>query len=96
MKLAISFIAALAVLALSNAAPSPAGIYSKSKFFEGNLDQIQGAIIDINRAGNDLGRMEVKLDELVKKKASIFKAETALSNAVDSSVYENCTEGNCI
>ena len=89
MKFALSFVAALALLTIVNGANKPEEI--KLKYFEGNLDQIQEALLDINSAGNDLGKMEGKLEQLVAKISDLFAAEKALATSVDASVYDNAT-----
>ena len=68
---------------------APGGKYSASKFFEGNLDSIQGAIEDMLLAGEDLEILEAKLEELVANKDTIFSAETLLEQAVNKSAYSN-------
>jgi len=90
MKFAPYFIA-LALFSCANAAPAPEGNgkYTDSRFFEGTLDSVQGAIIDMLMAGEDLDIMEAKLEELVKQRQVIFDAETLLEAAVDASVYDN-------
>ena len=67
----------------------PEGTYSTSKYFENTLDGIQGALIDIGSAKNDLDVMEKKLEAIVDGSSMIFKAEIVLENAVAKDVYEN-------
>ena len=77
------------LLMFANARPEGNGKYSASKFFEGNLDSIQGAIEDMLLAGEDLEILEAKLEELVANKDTIFSAETLLEQAVNASAYSN-------
>ena len=92
MRFAI-LIAALASIVAVNAIP--AGTYGdadgepKSKYFENNLDGIQGALKDISKAGEDLKILENKLEAIVDDSAKIFKAESVLEDAVDKTAYLN-------
>jgi len=88
MKFAPYFIA-LALFSCANAAPAPEGQFTDSKFFEGTLDSVQGAILDMLIAGENLDIMEAKLEELVRQKQVIFDAETILEAAVDAAAYDN-------
>ena len=90
MKFAPYFIViALFFCANNNAAPYGNGKYTASKFFEGTLDDIQGAIEDMLLAGEDLEVLEKKLEELVAQKGVIFKAEQILEAAVNATGYNN-------
>ena len=89
MKFAPYFIVLALFSCGNNAAPYGNGIYTDSKFFEGTLDDIQGAIEDMLLAGEDLEVLEKKLEELVKQKQVIFDAESILEAAVDATGYND-------
>ena len=74
--------------------PSPKGKYTSNKLFESDLDYIQGAMLDIGAAGEDLKTMERKLAELVGKKDTIYQVEDLLQGAVDKTVYLNSWNEN--
>jgi len=64
---------------------SPEGVYGtegNGRYFENNLDGIQGALEDISKAGEDLVTIENKLEALVDGSALIYKAESVLENSV--------------
>ena len=71
---------------------SPEGVYGtegNGRYFENNLDGIQGALEDISKAGEDLVTIENKLEALVDGSALIYKAESVLENSVGKDVYIN-------
>ena len=72
-----------------DATPYGNGKYTDSKFFEGTLDDIQGAIEDMLLAGEDLEVLERKLEELVNQKHVIFDAEAILEAAVNATGYND-------
>jgi|ERR1711890_4065 len=75
----------LALVAMTSAQ----GTYSESKFFENDLDSIQGANADIAVAAASLQKKEAAVEALVADKESIFAAEQALEAAVDLADYTN-------
>jgi len=75
----------LALVAMTSAE----GIYSDSKFFTGDLDNIQGANADIAKAAESLQTKEAAVATLVDQAAAIFTAEQALETAVDVAAYGN-------
>ena len=91
MKVAPYFIVLALFYCVANnyAAPWGNGKYTESRFFEGTLDDIQGAIEDMLLAGEDLEVLEKKLEELVKQKGVIFDAEGILEAAVNATGYNN-------
>jgi len=71
---------------------SPAGDYGtegNGRYFENNLDGIQGALEDISKAGEDLVTIETKLEALVDGSALIYDAESVLENAVVKTDFIN-------
>ena len=71
---------------------SPEGVYGtegNGRYFENNLDGIQGALVDISKAGEDLVTIETKLEALVDGSALIYKAESVLENAVVKTDFVN-------
>merc|ERR1712141_468224 len=88
-------IALLALTALASAEKGQAetvavpGKYGTNTFFTGTLDNIQGALVDVKSAGEDLGAKEDQLDALVKDSMKIMSAETLLETAVEKAAYAN-------
>jgi len=77
------------------------GTEGKGRYFENNLDGLQGALEDISKAGEDLATLETKLEDLVDGSGLIYKAESVLENSVGKDVYINawksggtCTDTN--
>ena len=71
---------------------SPEGVYGtegNGRYFENNLDGIQGALVDISKAGEDLVTIETKLEALVDGSALIYKAESVLENSVVKTDFVN-------
>ena len=71
---------------------TPEGDYGKEgdgRYFENNLDGLQGALEDISKAGEDLATLKTKLEGLVDDSALIYKAESELENSVGKDVYIN-------
>ena len=81
--------ALLGLAALASVDASPEGTYGDSKFFQGDLDEIQGALIDVATAGEDLSKKEDQLYNLVGLSSTIMNAETTLEAAVDKDMYNN-------
>jgi len=81
--------ALLALGALASVDALPEGTYTDSKFFQGDLDNIQGALIDAATAGRDLSAKEDQLYNLVQMSSTIMDAETILETAVDKTAYQN-------
>ena len=77
---AMKFVLSLFVLALVAAVNS-------SPAFEGDLDEIQLSLIDIETAAADLDIMEGRLGDLEAAKQTILDAETALETAVSAAGY---------
>jgi len=97
MKFAICILA-FALMATIEAAPATeTGVYGSdtpadgSKYFAatGELDSIQGALVDIEAAGTDLATIKGKLEALVDGAPKVYAAEAALETAVDSAAYTN-------
>merc|ERR1712045_520198 len=96
MKFAICILA-FALMATIEAAPTETGLYGSdtpadgSKYFAatGQLDGIQGALVDIEAAGTDLATLKGKLEALVDGAPKVYAAESALETAVDSAAYTN-------
>ena len=65
------------------------GLEGNGRYFENNLDNLQGALEDISKAGEDLEIIETKLEAIVDGSALVFKAESVLENAVAKTVYTN-------
>ena len=65
------------------------GTEGKGRYFENNLDGLQGALEDISKAGEDLATLETKLEGLVDGSGLIYKAESVLENSVGKDVYIN-------
>ena len=65
------------------------GTEGKGRYFENNLDGLQGALEDISKAGEDLATLETKLEDLVDGSGLIYKAESVLENSVGKDVYIN-------
>ena len=62
------------------------GTEGKGRYFEHNLDGLQGALEDISKAGEDLATLETKLEGLVDGSGLIYKAESVLENSVGKDV----------
>ena len=58
-------------------------------FFEGGLDDVQGALEDIESAGVVLGKLEDQLEELVDNSDKVFDAERAIEDGIASSDIHN-------
>jgi len=73
------------------------GTEGKGRYFENNLDGLQGALEDISKAGEDLATLETKLEGLVDGSGLIYKAESVLENSVGKDVYINAWKsgGTC-
>ena len=65
------------------------GIYTTSKFFEGTLDLLQGAVIDIEYAFQDLEVMESKLSDLASHKEEFDEVVEVLTDAMDKNNLQN-------
>ena len=65
------------------------GQYSESKFFEGTLDLLQGAMEDIQYAYEDLEVMEQQLATLATKKDLFKQTMDLLTDAVDRDNFIN-------
>ena len=65
------------------------GLEGNGRYFENNLDSLQGALEDISKAGEDLEIIETKLEAIVDGSALVYKAESVLENAVGKTVYTN-------
>ena len=65
------------------------GTEGKGRYYENNLDGLQGALEDISKAGEDLATLETKLEGLVDGSGLIYKAESVLENSVGKDVYIN-------
>lgn len=65
------------------------GTEGKGRYFENNLDGLQGALEDISKAGEDLTTLETKLEGLVDGSGLIYKVESVLENSVVKDVYIN-------
>jgi len=88
MNFAICFVL-LALAACAHSAPLPEETkYSTNKMFEGDMNDIQGALLDIQTAGQDLQTEEGMLEQVVAKKADFEAAEKTLEAAV-TNVYQN-------
>ena len=84
------FVVVLAQSATIQARPeSDYGTESNGRYFENNLDSLQGALEDIGKAGKDLAVLETKLEGLVDGSALIYKIESILENAVGKDAYVN-------
>jgi len=57
--------------------------------FEGDIDDIQGMMLDIASAGEDLAKIEAKLSTIVAEKEEFEKAEQVLEAAVNKDIYKN-------
>jgi len=88
MNFAISFVV-LALVACAHSSPAEGGKYTEKKTFEGDIDEIQGMMLDITSAGEDLGRIEGKLSQIVAAKEKFSTAEVLLETAVNKDTYEN-------
>jgi len=84
-------IALMALVAMASANPGKWGGSESGGnfFFENTLDNIQGALEDVAKAGEDLSAKEDQLDELVKDSMKIMNAETLLEAAVEKTAYSN-------
>ena len=83
-------VVALALCAKIQARPEgDYGTEGDGRYFENNLDGLQGALVDISKAGEDLKVLENKLECLVDGSALIYKAESVLENSVGKDVYIN-------
>merc|ERR1712001_813962 len=92
MKFAIALLASAANLKPKAETEDPAAVpgkYGPNTFFAGTLDNIQGALVDVKSAGEDLGAKEDQLDALVKDSMKIMNAETLLETAVRKADYKN-------
>ena len=88
------FFVALALSATIQArAEGDYGTDGKGRYFENDLDGLQGALEDISKAGEDLKILETKLEGLVDGSALIYKAESVLENSVGKDVYINAWKG---
>ena len=65
------------------------GKYTQSKFFEGTLDLLQGAVIDIQYAFEDLEEMEKRLQYLDSQKYLFDKSWEVLSTNLDMKTLKN-------
>ena len=65
------------------------GKYTDSKFFEGTLDLLQGAVIDIGHAFEDMQVMEERLQYLDTKKDWFEKAMEVLATNLDKKNLKN-------
>ena len=65
------------------------GKYTQSKFFEGTLDLLQGAVIDIQYAFEDLEEMEKRLQYLDSQKYLFDKSWEILSTNLDKNNLKN-------
>lgn len=65
------------------------GKYTQSKFFEGTLDLLQGAVIDIQYAFEDLEIMEKRLQYLDSQKYLFDKSWEILSTNLDKKNLKN-------
>ena len=84
------FVVVLALSATIQAKPEgDYGTEGDGRFFENNLDGLQGALEDISKAGEDLVVLETKLEALVDGSALIYKAESVLENSVSKDAYIN-------
>jgi len=86
MKFALCIVA-VAMMATVDATPA----YSDVSYFSdgGTLDNIQGAIIDVVSAAEDLGVMEGKLEAIVSASTDVFAVESNVEYAVDRAAYAN-------
>ena len=84
------FVVALALSATIQARPEgDYGTEGNGRYFENNLDGLQGALEDISIAGKNLVVLETKLEGLVDGSALIYKIESILENAVGKDAYIN-------
>ena len=84
------FVVALALSATIQARPQgDYGTEGNGRYFENNLDGLQGALEDISKAGKNLVVLETKLEALVDGSALIYKAESVLENSVGKDAYIN-------
>ena len=84
------FVVVLALSATIQARPEgDYGTESNGRYFDNNLDSLQGALEDISKAGKDLVVLETKLEGLVDGSALIYKIESILENAVGKDAYTN-------
>jgi len=79
----------LALAACAHSSPALKGIYTDNKMFEGDIDDIQGMMLDIVSAGEDLAKIEGKLSQIVAEKEQFEKAEKVLEGAVNKDIYLN-------
>jgi len=89
MKFVITLLALAALASATEETVAVEGKYGDNKFFSGTLDNIQGALVDVKSAGEDLGAKEDQLDALVKDSMKIMSAETLLETAVEKAAYQN-------
>merc|ERR1712001_109376 len=89
MKFVITLLALAALASATEETVAVEGKYGDNKFFSGTLDNIQGALVDVKSAGEDLGAKEDQLDALVKDSMKIMNAETLLETAVRKPDYKN-------
>jgi len=90
MKFAISFVVlALVACAQSATVPPADGKFTSNTLFEGDINEIQGMMIDIASAGEDLAKIENGLAQVVANKENFDTAEKLLEAAVDKNDYKN-------
>ena len=77
------------VLLLTIVSTKAEGKFSTSRYYDGTLDEIQGALIDIASAKLDMEVMEGKLEQIVSASSAIFKTESYVEWAVDRCAYKN-------
>jgi len=82
------------MLVCSNAAPEGAYGPNGGKFFEGNLDGVQGALQDIENAGSVLAKLEGQLKELDTKSGLILAAEEAIEKGIATADINNSWNGD--
>ena len=83
----------LVALFVKTSSSKPAEKYTTNKLFEGDLNEIQGSMMDIKSAAEDLETIETKLSDLAGKKDTIHQAELLLERAVDKTAYTNGWKG---
>ena len=85
----------LAVTMMSNVDAVPEGTFEAqgNKFFEGGLDDVQGAIEDIESAGEVLASLEGQLKDLDANSGKIIAAETAIEAGIAKSNIKNAWNG---
>jgi len=88
MNFAICFVL-LALAACAHSAPTDEKKYTDNTMFEGDMNEIQGMMLDIVSAGQDLQMIEGKLSQVLAAKDDFITAEKKLEAAVDKKIYEN-------